>query len=223
MNYKLPCVCFVVPLLFWFTTPALATFSIIVYDQKSGLFGAASASCHPSFEKNVDVGKLLTVIVPEKGIVTIQGYVGDDNPLKKDTEQLLRESNYKDAMDLIDKLRRVESSAGNHNNYQNVQYLVIVKKHDGTLSGAAHTGKKLKKLTPDNNHAPEADEVYFQDLVVAGNRLTPFKEKTIMAQMYNTYYASEGSLEDKLINAISSVNELARIFHKQAATTIPSS
>ena len=136
---------------FSFTSNAPATFSLAAYEAKTGLFGAASASdMKPKWAKDNmktdNINQILTILIPEKGVVVIQGKIINNQHLRKKATEMLQghPSGFSDAEDFISQLRKIEIPKIKKKSYDKdlVQYMVIVKV-DNKITTAIHNGNQL--------------------------------------------------------------------------------
>ena len=111
-----------------------AEFSFVAYDSKTGLFGVASAGCEMLEEDKTsnNINDLLSVIVPEKGVVVILGEISNKSFLLQKAKEMLMapQAIYNSAFNLIQNIQPHETPKDN----MSARYIAIVKLDEITYS-----------------------------------------------------------------------------------------
>lgn len=165
---------------------ANATFSMVAYDEKTGEFGSALASCIFMGEnpRNVVLSDGLSVIVPDKGVFTTQAYA---NPFKN--------HNLTRAKVLIEGDTNPDNMISSMINNDSTktpevrQHLGMSKSSDGTVKGYAHSGADIENY---------AGHIIGDSYVIAGNTL----DKGVLEAMQKGFTETTGSLKQKLLAAL---------------------
>lgn len=167
---------------------ANATFSLVAYDPRSGLYGAAFASC-VYLPPTTDITEHVNAITPI-GTITTQATVNFNNlNLKHGKEMIL---NHVVGQQILDWLYDHDQDGVTGRDSR--QYLILNSASSAPPEGSAYTGGEV----------PSAKSVIISDnVVVAGNTLHPNTVPT----MLEGYYKPQDFFVDKLLEGLINVRD----------------
>ncbi len=172
----------------FFTSNANATFSLVAYDEISGYYGVAFASCvflPPETDITEHVNAITTI-----GTITTQATVNYDNiNLRNGKDQI---SGNVRGNQILEWLYDHDQDGEFENSSR--QYLILSNPSSGPVEGFAYTGTEV----PSNKGS-----IIKKNVVVAGNTLFP---NTLQA-MYDGYTQEQDFFIDKLLRSLTNVRD----------------
>lgn len=165
---------------------AHATFSLVAYDPKSGLYGVAFASC-VFLPPEIDITNKVNALTPI-GTITTQATVNFKNiNLDNGEEMILRNVRGNQIIEWL-----YDHDQDGVSGRESRQYLVLSNPSSGSVEGFSFTGNEVPS---------DKGSIIRDNLVVAGNTLHP---NTIQV-MYEGYMKEQSFFVDKLLESLVNV------------------
>ncbi|MDD9158507.1 DUF1028 domain-containing protein [Aliivibrio sp. S4TY2] len=172
----------------FFTSNANATFSLVAYDEISGYYGVAFASC-VFLPPEIDITERVNAITPI-GTITTQATVNYDNiNLEHGRQQIL--GNVR-GNQILEWLYNNDQDGDFENKSR--QYLVLSNPSLGPVEGFAYTGSEVPS---------DKGSIIKKNVVVAGNTLFP----DTLQVMYEGYEQEQDFFVDKLLKSLTNVRD----------------